>query len=172
MKTAKASLRYLRIAPRKVRTVANLIRGRAVAHAQAQLLVQPRRPATPLAKLLASAIANAEGLGMDMDKLYVASVRVDRGPMRKTLLPKARGRGTIVQKVASHVSLVIGEKEGLSAPLFAMPRRAKENKKAVERVERESQKGKEKPHEHADDRKVRGSTGSKQKLFSRKTGDA
>ncbi len=169
-KTAKANLRYLKIAPRKVRSVADLIRGRAVGHAQAQLMVQTRRSAMPLAKLLASAIANAELAGMDMEKLYISSIRVDQGPMRKSLLPKARGRGTVLQKISSHVSLELAEKEGLKAPLFTIPRRTKASGEMTERVEKSSKTEK---HDHAIEKtKVKGSDGAKAKLFNRKAGEA
>ena len=169
--TAKANLRYLKVAPRKVRSVADLIRGRAVAHAQAQLMMQTRRSAEPLAKLLASAIANAEQQGMDMEKLYVSSIRVDQGPMMKRMLPKARGRGTVIQKIMSHVSLVLGEKEGLKAAPFVMPRRAKVSRTGdvVEpRIEKKSVKG----PDHDDKAKVKETKGMKAKLFNRKAGEA
>lgn len=169
MKTAKANLRHLRVAPRKVRSVADLIRGKSVPDAQAQLMVQTRRAATPLAKLLQSAIANAEAADMAMEKLYVASIRVDNGPMIKRMLPKARGRGTVIQKISSHVSLVLGEKEGLKAMPFTMPRRQK--KMAPAKAD-EKKVEKPKAHEHAEDKKVKETTAKKSKFFSRKTGDA
>lgn len=168
MKTAKANLRYLKIAPRKVRSVADLIRGKAVADAQAQLMVQTRRASTPLAKLLQSAIANAEQQEMAMEKLYVSSIRVDAGPMMKRMLPKARGRGTVIQKIMSHVSLQLSEKEGLKQMPFVMPRRAKASTKPAA----EKQVEKPKAHDHADDKKVKETTAKKAKFFSRKTGDA
>lgn len=169
-KTAKANLRYLRVAPRKVRSVADLIRGASVPVAQAQLMMQTRRAATPLAKLLASAIANAEQQEMDMSKLYISSIRVDQGPMLKRMLPKARGRGTVIQKIMSHVTLVLGEKEGLKQVPYTMPRRAKANVKTeVKRVEKPKA---EKAHDHDDHSKVKETTAKKAKFFSRKTGDA
>jgi large subunit ribosomal protein L22 len=168
-KTAKANLRYLKIAPRKVRSVADLIRGRAVAHAQAQLMVQPRRAATPLAKLLASAIANAEQQEMNMEKLYISSIRVDQGPMMKRMLPKARGRGTVIQKIMSHVSLVLSEKEGLKQALFVIPRRTKQDirPEIAARIEKKA------AHDHDANKKVVKETKAKKaSFFSRKTGDA
>lgn len=170
--TAKANLRYLKIAPRKVRSVADLIRGRAVAHAQAQLMMQTRRSAEPLAKLLASAIANAEQAGMDMEKLYVSSIRVDQGPMMKRMLPKARGRGTVIQKIMSHVSLVLGEKEGLKAAPFVMPRRTNKASRSNESVEPRIEKKSAKDHDHDDKTKLKAASGVKAKLFNRKAGEA
>jgi large subunit ribosomal protein L22 len=164
-RTAKANLRYLKVAPRKVRIIADLIRGKSVPQAQAQLMVQTRRAAEPLAKLLQSAIANAEVLEMDMEKLFVSSIRVDNGPMMKRMLPKARGRGTVIQKIMSHVSLVLGEKEGLKAVPFAMPRRQKAGSAKVA----EAPKAKAHVHEEV---KVKETKGMKAKLFNRKAGEA
>lgn len=165
-RTAKANLRYLKVAPRKVRIVADLIRGKSVPQAQAQLMVQTRRAAEPLQKLLQSAIANADVLEMDMEKLYVASIRVDNGPMMKRMLPKARGRGTVIQKIMSHVSLVLGEKEGLKSMPFAMPRRQKAG--SAKTVESAPAK---KAHVH-EEVKVKETKGMKAKLFNRKAGEA
>lgn len=167
-KTAKANLRYLKIAPRKVRSVADLIRGKSVPQAQAQLMVQTRRSSEPLAKLLQSAIANASVLEMDMEKLYVSSIRVDNGPMMKRMLPKARGRGTVIQKIMSHVSLTLGEKEGQKAVPFVMPRRQKVSKAAPDAAP-----AKPKAHVHDEDKaKVKETKGLKAKIFNRKAGEA
>jgi large subunit ribosomal protein L22 len=168
-KTAVAKLRYLKVAPRKVRSVAGLIRGLSVPAAQAQLMVQTRRAATPLMKLLNSAIANAENLEMDVNKLYISSLRVDQGPMLKRMLPKARGRGTVLQKIMSHVTLELGEKENLKQAPFVMPRRVKAEKGTA------APKAAEKPkvqHDHSEDTKVKESKGIRAKLFNRKAGEA
>lgn len=169
-KTATARLRYLRIAPRKVRSVADLIRGMSVPAAQAQLLVQRRRAATPLAKLLESVIANASGLDMDMEKLYISSIQVDQGPMLKRMLPKARGRGTLIQKIMSHVTIQLSEKEGLKAMPFVMPRRQKASRDTDPSV-KPDKKG-PKAHDHVDHEKVKETQGMKAKLFNRKAGEA
>ena len=92
MKQPTAQLRYLRIAPRKVRSVADLIRGLPVQDAEAQLMVQRRRPAKPLLKLLRSAVANAKNNKQNADHLFISEIRVDQGPMLKRMLPRARGR--------------------------------------------------------------------------------
>ncbi|TSC82034.1 MAG: large subunit ribosomal protein L22 [Parcubacteria group bacterium Gr01-1014_20] len=114
-----AKLNYLRIAPRKVRAVANLIKGQSVNEAEAQLLAQRRRPAVQLLKLLRSAVANAKnGKRLDPDKLVVKSIRVDQGPMLKRSLPRARGMATPIQKKMSHITLVLEEKASLKASRF------------------------------------------------------
>ncbi len=108
----KAKLSYLRMAPRKVRSVGDLIKGLPVNEAEAQLLMQARRPAKPLLKLLRSAIANAKNNGLtDAGHLYIASLRVDGGPMLKRILPRARGSASPIQKKMSHVTLILGVNE-------------------------------------------------------------
>jgi large subunit ribosomal protein L22 len=129
MAQATATLRYLRIAPRKVRSVAGLMRGLPVVEAEAQLMVQPRRAATPLLKLLRSAMANATIKELDRSKLYIESLRVDQGPMMKRLMARARGRGVIIQKKMSHVTIVLGERDKIPAARFVIPK--KEAKKPL-----------------------------------------
>lgn len=108
----KAKLNYLRMAPRKVRSVGDLIKGLPVNEAEAQLLMQARRPAKPLLKLLRSAIANAKNNGLsDAGHLYIASLRVDGGPMLKRILPRARGSASPIEKKMSHVTLILGVNE-------------------------------------------------------------
>lgn len=108
----KAKLNYLRMAPRKVRSVADLVKGLPVNEAEAQLIMQTRRPAKPLLKLLRSAVANAKNNGLsDAGHLYIASFRVDGGPMLKRILPRARGSASPIEKKMSHVTLVLGVNE-------------------------------------------------------------
>ena len=110
MRKASSTLRYLKIAPRKVRSVSNIIKGLPVDEAEAQLLVQPRRASKPLLKLLRSAIANAKNKESDSGLGWkVGSIRVDQGPMLKRYLPRARGMATPIQKKMSHVTLVLVE---------------------------------------------------------------
>lgn len=109
-KIAKAKLNYLRIAPRKVRRVASVLKGMSVIEAEAELLYRPQRAAKPLLKLLRSAIANAESQQLDKEKLYIADIRVDQGPMLKRWLPRAMGRATPIQKKSSHIFLVLKER--------------------------------------------------------------
>src|SRR5271157_1596534 len=93
MKPQTAKLSYLRMAPRKVRSVADLIRGLSVNEAEAQLLVQRRRPAGALLKLLRSAVANVKNNDKqaNIEHLFISEIRVDQGPMLKRFLPRARG---------------------------------------------------------------------------------
>ena len=109
-----AKISFLRMAPRKVRSVGDLIKGLSVNEAEAQLLVQTRRPSKPLLKLLRSAVANAKNNKVgNVEHLFVSSVRVDGGPMLKRMLPRARGSASPIQKKMSHVTLVLGVNENL-----------------------------------------------------------
>ncbi len=110
MVEVKAHLRYLRIAPRKARLVAELVKGLPVDTAMAQLSIARKRPAQPLLKLLKSAISNAKtNFRLDAGNLYVKEFKVDEAPMFKRNMPRARGRATVVRKRRSHVSLVLEE---------------------------------------------------------------
>jgi large subunit ribosomal protein L22 len=109
---ATASLKYLRITPRKVRVVADLIRGKKVDQALAQLAYVEKRAALPLAKLLRSAVANADQATkgqLDVDRLYVRELQVGQGPSLRRFMPRAMGRAFKVLKKTSHISIVIGD---------------------------------------------------------------
>jgi large subunit ribosomal protein L22 len=116
-----AKLNYLRMAPRKVRLVGDVIRGLSVNEAEAQLLLERRRAAKPLLKLLRSAVQNAKNnRQLNQEKLYVENVRVDQGPMLKRSLPRARGSASLIQKKMSHVTLTLAESEKLLKPRFTI----------------------------------------------------
>jgi len=111
-----AKLSFLRQAPRKVRSVGDLIKGLPVNEAEAQLLAQTRRPSKALLKLLRSAVANAKNNKQEnVQHLFVESIRVDGGPMLKRMLPRARGSASPIQKKMSHVTLVLGVNENLKS---------------------------------------------------------
>jgi large subunit ribosomal protein L22 len=126
MQTQTAKLNFLRIAPRKTRSVADLIRGLPVDQAEAQLLVQRRRPAKAILKLLRSAVANAKNNKLNADHLFVSEIRVDGGPMLKRSLPRARGSASPIQKKMSHITLMLGINEKL-APKYkiVVPKKVK-----------------------------------------------
>ena len=109
---AKAYARYIRISPRKVQIVCDLIRDRDVDTAMAILMNTPKSASEPLAKLLKSAVANAENnFSMDHDKLYVSEVYATSGPILKRMQPASKGRGYRINKRTSHVTLAVAEKE-------------------------------------------------------------
>ena len=100
----KAIHRFAPISPRKVRPLADMIRGRLADEALNILRYQPQRGARLLEKVLRSALANAEyGRATNLTHLKVSEVRVDSGPMFKRLRPRARGMATIVKRRMSHI---------------------------------------------------------------------
>src|SRR6516165_2962220 len=105
-----ATLSFLRIAPRKVRVVAENLRGLPVGQALAVLKYTPQAAAKPLAKLLRSAVANAENKGghVDVDALYVKTLTVDGGPKMRRFMARAMGRAFRVEKRTSHVYVELG----------------------------------------------------------------
>lgn len=113
----RAHLRYLRIAPRKVRLVINLIRGMQVDRAIDQLSVLPKASTLPITKLLKSAIANAENnFHLVQKDLSIKSIVANEGPRLKRYRPRAFGRAAEIQKRMSHVTIVLEDKAKSVAP--------------------------------------------------------
>ena len=109
---AKAYLRGLRITPRKVGIVLDLVRNKSVGTAIAILQNTPKAASTPVLKLLKSAIANAENnFGMDVSKLYVKTCYVGPGSTMKRRMPRARGSADVILKRSSHVTMIVAEKD-------------------------------------------------------------
>lgn len=105
-----AKLRYLRITPRKVRLVTDLIRGKKVSEALDLLKFVTKGAVKPLTKLLNQAISNAKhDFKLDESKLYITKLLVNEGPKLKRFLPKARGQASEIQKKTSHITLVLDE---------------------------------------------------------------
>lgn len=126
----KASLKYLRISPRKVRLVTNLIKNLTVKKAEAYLTQSSKRCSKYLLKLLKSAVSNAEhNFHLNKDNLYVKFIRVDEGPALKRMRPRARGAAYLLRKRSSHIFLTLEE--------------TKERKKGGKRVPLEKEKIKE-----------------------------
>ncbi|EJO18157.1 MULTISPECIES: 50S ribosomal protein L22 [Selenomonas] len=107
----KATAKYIRIAPRKVRIVMNLVRGKSVADALAILKFTPKVGADAVEKVLRSAIANAENnFDMDADRLFISSAFVDQGPTLKRIHPRSRGQAFKILKHTSHITVAVNEK--------------------------------------------------------------
>jgi len=124
-----AKLHYLRIAPRKVRLVADLIRSKSVEEAQTILNFTVKKATQPLLKLLNSAIANAKNnFQLEESNLYISRITVDEGPKYKRWRARARGRASEIQKKTSHVNLYLDE-------IVKKPKKVKKGKK-VEEVEK------------------------------------
>ncbi|KKU15320.1 50S ribosomal protein L22 [Candidatus Wolfebacteria bacterium RIFCSPLOWO2_01_FULL_45_19] len=119
IKQQRVKLRYADMAPRKMRLVADTIRGLTVNEAEAQLSASPRRAAKKLLKVLQSAVANAKNnQQLKAESLIVSSIQVDGGPSLKRWLPRARGTATPILKRRSHVTLVLRESEKATPPRF------------------------------------------------------
>ena len=113
-KESRAYLKQLRVTPRKVKVVLDLIRGKDVAVAAAILKTTNKLVCEDLEKLLKSAVANADhNFGMDVDKLYVAECFVTPGMLKnmKRSRPRAQGRAFRIMKRTSHVTMVLKERE-------------------------------------------------------------
>jgi len=105
---ARASARYVRMAPRKVRRVIDLIRGMEAQEALSVLQFAPQAASEPVAKLLASAMANAEhNKQLDPEALIVAAAYVDEGPAIKRFRPRAQGRAFRINKRTSHITIEV-----------------------------------------------------------------
>ena len=104
----KASARYVRIAPRKARLIADQVRGMHIEKARALLQFSPRGAAQPIHKLIDSAAANAEN-NHDLigDEMRVASITVDEGPTLRRFRPRAMGRATPINKRTSHIAVAL-----------------------------------------------------------------
>ena len=112
IEAAKAKMRFVRVAPRKLRLVADLIRGKTVSEAQDILKFTFKPSATPhINRLLKSAVANARQNDLsDPESLVIGEIQVDSGPMMKRLRPRAYGSAARIRKRSSHVSLVLTER--------------------------------------------------------------
>ncbi len=128
------SLRYLHIAPRKVRLLASTLRGLSIEQAEAQLLMRNQRSASPLLKLLRSAAANIRNnLNKSEANFVVSEIRVDQGPILKRSLPRAQGRATPLQKKMSHVTFILKERAP-TLSRFNIVRPVKEDKEKKKNV--------------------------------------
>ena len=108
---AKATAKYVRIAPRKVRVVMDLIRGKNVQDAFAILKFTPKVGAEAIEKVLKSAVANAENnFDMNEDNLYVSEAYIDQGPTLKRIHPRSRGQAFKILKRTSHITVVVAER--------------------------------------------------------------
>lgn len=112
-KQALAKVTDIHIAPRKVRVVVDLIRGKDIEDALALLRFLPKRAAEVVGKVVKSAAANAEhNFELNRDRLYVSQAYVDAGPTLKRFQPRQRGQAFQIKKRSSHITVVVREREG------------------------------------------------------------
>jgi len=108
----KAQGKYIRVSPRKAREVVDLIRGKSVADARATLVFTNRGAAQIVAKVLNSAVANAENNdNLSADDLFVKEAFVDEGPTLKRWQFRAMGRVNRIRKRSSHITITVDERE-------------------------------------------------------------
>ncbi len=136
-----AKLNYIRIAPRKMRLLADLIRDKEVDKAMILLDFNLKKGGLPLKKLLAQAIANAKdnselGRQLDSSLLYISKITVDEGPKLKRWRARARGRAARIHKKTSHITVVLDEMKG-----------KKKIKKTVSKIKQDKEQEKDKKQE-------------------------
>lgn len=107
----KAFLKNYRQSPRKVRLLADLVRGKKVNDALATLKFVDKRAAGPFAKVIQSAVANAKDQGKNIENLFIKAVAVDKGTVLKRFTPRARGSASRINKRNSHIRVELGEKK-------------------------------------------------------------
>lgn len=143
----KASLNHLRMSPKKIRLVADLIRGMDVKEADTQLKFSTKRAAKPILKLLGSATANAQhSFNVEKDNLFISKIEVNEGPTLKRWRARAMGRAAPIMKRTSHINLVLETKKKVKA------KKKKEPKPEVIKL-KDAEKTKEKPVEKIEEEK-------------------
>ncbi len=190
----KATAKHIKMSPRKVRLVADMVRGMEVNKALDQLNFTNKWAKKPIKKLIESAIANAENnFELDKNNLFIKEIRVDEGATLKRWMPRAHGRATSIRKRMSHIFLTLAEikdsgkkkakKQEIEAPikLGEQPKEKEDAKKVkVEKEEENTGDAKEKGAEIHDPRgegrgghtkiEGKGQKGFASKIFRRKSG--
>jgi large subunit ribosomal protein L22 len=163
----KAQLNYLRIAPRKVRLIANLIRGKTVEQAQNILKFTIKKGSDPMIGLLKSATASAtNNFHLLESNLYIAKILVNEGPKLKRSRARARGSAFEIQKKTSHIIIVLDEKEKGAKKTQEGQALTKKEKKAIVKTEKTKPAIKEFKKEI---QKPKVAAGTKKPLIRRKT---
>lgn len=110
--SARATARFVRVSPMKARRVINLVRGKSVSEALSILKYAPQGAAEPVAKVVASAAANAENnFGLDRSSLVISEAYANEGPTMRRFRPRAQGRAFHIRKRTSHITVVVEEKK-------------------------------------------------------------
>ena len=109
--SARATAKYVRTSSLKASRLLDLVRGKSVSEALAILKYAPQDASKAIAKVIASAAANAENnFGADVDELRVSEIMVDEGPVMKRIMPRAKGRADRIQKRTSHITVRVAAK--------------------------------------------------------------
>ncbi|MCP4690864.1 MAG: 50S ribosomal protein L22 [Desulfobacterales bacterium] len=108
----KAVAKYVRISPQKVRTIVDAVKGRPVEDGLSALKFMPQKAAGLVAKVMRSAVANADSQsGVDVDDLVIRNITADQGPTLKRFRARARGRGARILKRTSHITVILADEE-------------------------------------------------------------
>ena len=132
-KQISAKLKYLRIPHRKVRAMADVMRGLSVNDAEAALMLSPRRPSHDLLKLL-----NAKVQKIETAKLRIKEIRVDQGPKSRRWTPRARGSASTIEKKTCHVTLVLEVSEKTKPAKFTIIEKTKKEKEKEKEAKKET----------------------------------
>lgn len=175
---AKAQAKFIRMSPRKVRLVIDLIRGLDVEEAKNQLRFMTKAAVKPVLKFLNSAVANAENnLKLQKENLYIKTITVDTGPTLKRWKPRAFGRATPIRKRSCHIRIILAEKKEMKRDVekpkivlekpkvVTLPKELKEKIVETKKTEKEKLEKIEVPK-----REVKKAKGFLKRIFSRKTG--
>ena len=165
----KANLKHLRMSPRKIRLVIDVVRKMPVDAALDQLRFIGKLAAEPVSKLIKSAIANGVNTyGLDRDNLYIKEIRSDEGVMLKRWMPRAHGRATSIRKRGCHLSLVLGEIKESGLKEKKVVKAADPVK--LEKLVKEGEAATQKAGAKADKDKTKKAAGEKARMFRRKAG--
>ncbi|EKE16145.1 MAG: 50S ribosomal protein L22 [uncultured bacterium] len=173
----EAILKNLRVSPRKVRLVVNLIKGMDANEALVQLPYTGKKSNREIGKLLKSAIANAENnFGLDVKNLFVSDIQVGEGPTLKRWLPRAFGRATQLMKRTSNIYLILEEKiESKPGKRKVVKKKQTKEEKEIENIEEEKSEIKEEKKAPIKSNSFRGvvnkgqKSGWSKKVFQRKS---
>lgn len=164
----KVKLKHLRIAPRKTRLVADMIRGKKISDAKVILKFTVNRPTKPILKLLNSAIATAKNdFSLEELNLFVSEIKVDEGAKLKRWMPRARGMATEIQKKTSHITLVLDEIK--TSEKIKKEKEAKTKTSEIMKVEKNKNKSLIKKDKKTEIIKPLKSKGVSQRVFRRKS---
>lgn len=162
--SAVAKARFVRVSPRKARRVIDLVRGRTVADALDILRWAPQAASEPVAKVIASAAANAQNNnGLDPATLVVATVHADEGPTAKRIRPRAQGRAFRIRKRTSHITVVVESRPGKDqgSAKSTRARRAEASKAAAKKAPAKKAPVKKAPANKAPAKKAAAGSGAK-----------
>lgn len=180
VKLVKASARNLRIAPRKIRLITNLVKGMNIGNAIVQLQHTGKKGAPMLVRLLKSAAANAKNnFSLDPDFLFIKSATADMGSSMKRYFPRARGSAFVIRRKLAHINLVLEERKQSKAAksrisLFKRSE-AKDETQNLDKIEATSRQEVKEPKQQftvkTDEQKKMGKIQQKRRLFDRRGGE-